>query len=1002
LAICFSAPRITVAQGPATDQHTAKTTSNLPPSNYEEETPCSGQSEGIVGSVFDYVGMTVNDIQFRCVPSSDVPGLRQFLKQGAGEPLDRYQVRNSVRALFSTDRFAQIQVEAQPAPGGKINLVFILSPNYFVNLVTVTGVPDDMSSSQVVNASKLQLGELFTKEKLEDGLQRIRQLLQDNGYFGATVTESDEKDSKTQTINVNFGITVGPRAHVGNVTVRGNPMYPLPKLFAIAHLRSGESVKGQLISNALQRLRKRYQKKGYLEAQVSIPVQQYDPSTNRVNYTLNINPGPIVDIRVQGASFSKSVLKRNIPVYEENAVDEDLLNEGRRNLRNYAQTQGYFEAEVNVKRVFEQSGNRLHIIYVVEKGDKHKLTNIYISGNKYFTREIIRERMQIQPAGRLLSQGLYSQSLLTRDEDTLGDLYRANGFAQVKINSSVRDDFGGEKGRIAVFLNVEEGPQTLVAALHVIGNTAIPESQLRGLITNTEGQPYSNSNVALDRDALLNEYFNFGFPNAQFDYATKPAGEPNRVDVTYTLHEGEQFFVNQVMVSGLNYTRPFVVQRELLVHSGDPISQTQMLDSQRQLYDLGIFNEVDTAVQNPDGNVRNKNVIFRLQEAKRYTFNYGFGFEAQTGQPAGSTQPQGETGVSPRVSFDLTRLNFRGRNHTISFKSHVGRLQQRGLINYDAPRWLSNPNLRLTLAAFYDNTLDVLTFTSQRLEGSVQLEQTLSKATTFLYRFNYRRVRASNLVITSNQIPLLSQPVRVGMPTFTYIRDRRDNPIETTRGNYSTVDLGVAGGFFGSEANFSRVLTQNSTYHPLKKKWVFARSTRVGVENLFGSSTFIPLPEEFLAGGGNSHRGFAINQAGPRDPNTGAPLGGDAVFVNNLEMRTPPVDLPYVGNAFSFVFFHDIGNVFKTPHDMLSGLTRFNQDRSNCNILSTLCDFSYMSQAIGAGIRYKTPIGPIRMDFGYNLNPPVFPVLQGDNLNPAPHVETGRHFNFFFSIGQTF
>src|SRR5581483_762151 len=129
---------------------------------------------------------------------------------------------------------------------------------------------------------------------------------------------------------------------------------------------------------------------------------------------------------------------------------------------------------------------------------------------------------------------------------------------------------------------------------------------------------------------------------------------------------------------------------------------------------------------------------------------------------------------------------------------------------------------------FYDNTLDVLTFTSQRLEGSVQLEQKISRATTLLYRFNYRRVRATNLVITTNQIPLLSQPVRVGMPTFTYIRDQRDNPIESTRGSYTTIDLGVAGGFFGSEADFSRVLVQNSTYHPVHKKWVFARATRVG------------------------------------------------------------------------------------------------------------------------------------------------------------------------------
>jgi outer membrane protein assembly factor BamA len=400
-----------------------------------------------------------------------------------------------------------------------------------------------------------------------------------------------------------------------------------------------------------------------------------------------------------------------------------------------------------------------------------------------------------------------------------------------------------------------------------------------------------------------------------------------------------------------------------------------------------------------------------VQEARRYTFNYGFGFEAQTGQPSAPTQPQGETGVSPRVSFGVTRLNFRGRDHTISFKTHVGRLEQRALVSYDAPHWLNNDKLRLTFAAFYDNSLDVVTYTANRLEGSAQIEQTWSKATTLLYRYTYSRVQATNLVPLSPNLlpPLLSQPVRVGMPSFTYIRDKRDNPIETTRGNYTTFDAGVAGGFFGSQTNFSRMLAQNATYLPFgshrsKNKWVFARSTTIGVESLFGKDQVIPLPERFLAGGSNTLRGFAINQAGPRDPATGAPVGGDALFINNLELRTPSVSLPLLGNNMGFVVFHDAGNVFATPTDLVKGFSHLSQDTSHCTVGSVSCNFNYLSQNVGAGIRYHTPIGPLRFDVGYNLNPPVFPVNQntGDQAFPYPHVETGRRINFFFSIGQTF
>ena len=193
--------------------------------------------------------------------------------------------------------------------------------------------------------------------------------------------------------------------------------------------------------------------------------------------------------------------------------------------------------------------------------------------------------------------------------------------------------------------------------------------------------------------------------------------------------------MDQVFTAGLNHTRPFIVQREIQIKPGDPLSQIDMLNTQQRLYDLGIFSQVDTAVQNPESNEREKNVLVNVQEAKRYTFNYGVGLEFQTGQPSSETnKPLGETGVSPRVSFGVTRLNFRGLNHTVTLKANVGGLQQRGLISYDAPRWFNNPNWRLTLTAFYDNTVDVTTFTSQRLEGSLQAEQTISKTSIMTYR----------------------------------------------------------------------------------------------------------------------------------------------------------------------------------------------------------------------------------------------------------------------------
>jgi outer membrane protein assembly factor BamA len=294
------------------------------------------------------------------------------------------------------------------------------------------------------------------------------------------------------------------------------------------------------------------------------------------------------------------------------------------------------------------------------------------------------------------------------------------------------------------------------------------------------------------------------------------------------------------------------------------------------------------------------------------------------------------------------------------------------------------------------------------------------------YRFTYRLVKASNIQISQNLIPLLSLPVRVGEPGLTYVREKRDNALETTRGSYTTIDGGVATSYFGSDADFSRVFFENSTYHafgrnrPGAKRFVLARSIRVGLEVPFANTinvqpgqsappntSLIPLAERFFTGGGNSHRGFGLNQAGPRDPQTGFPLGGSALFLNNLELRLPPLNLPYLQDNVSLAIFNDSGNVFTDGNDMVQSLVHWRQKNPQlCLQQSTAsqCNYNYISDAIGVGIRYRTPVGPVRFDLGYNLNPPAFPSFQtvsGSSTSTfvPQHVS---HFNVYFSIGQSF
>lgn len=986
-------------------------------------------------------GATIESIDFPNVNQKDRQMLRNILPVHAGERLDRDQLQQSMRMLFATGRFANLTVDCARTANGQIALSFANTPNFFIGLVSAEGAPGHPTQSQIVNATKLQLGELYTPEKLDRAVANVKSLLEQNEYYRGTVSYSEREIPLTQQIEITFHVHAGDPAHVGSVTIQGGGLFSAEQLQDIGHLHPGELDSAQKISDALDRIRKRYQKRNRWLAQISVASKEYSRPRNIVNYTLAIDEGPRVEIRTDGFHIRNAVLRRSIPVYEEHALDDDLLNEGRRNLLTYMQSLGYFDAKVDLERANEPETNLLRVTYRISSGERHKVAKVAITGNKYFRLQDLRALLHVQAATVSLTHGRYSEALLRNDARDIENMYRANGFEQIKVETEVEDNYKDRKNQLAILFHIDEGPQTRVGTFEIVGSTQLDNPVFQNLYTGP-GQPFSDSRIADDRDIVLNYYYDSGFPNATFEATATPAPD-HRMNVVFTIHEGERVFVDRVLVSGREYTRPYVINHELQMKAGDPLSQGDLLRTQQKLYDLGIFSQVDTAVQNPEGVEPQKNVLVQVQEAKRYTFNYGAGFEFQTGQPTiNGKQPLGTTGVSPLASLDVSRLNFRGRDHTITFESRVGELQQRGLISYDAPRWFNDPNWKLTLTGFFDHTLDVTTFTSQRLEGSVQAEQIMSQKldgtpiSVMNYRFNYRLVKATDIEVSPAEIPLLSLPVRVGEPGFGYIRDHRDNDLQTTRGSYNTVDAGVASSYFGSQADFSRILVQNSTYYPFGRangrQFVFARTTQVGLQNAFGNTIItqpgettpanlnpIPLAERFFMGGGNSHRGFGLNQAGPRDPITGFPTGGSALFLNSFELRFPPPTLPFVQNNLSFVLFHDMGNVFTDGQHMVDSLLRWHQNKSLCSqslnsVFETgatptnaaLCNYNYINHAIGLGILYRTPVGPVRLDFGYDLNPTVFPgVIQVSN-NPVTYhfvgIKQESPYNVYFSIGQSF
>jgi outer membrane protein assembly factor BamA len=433
-----------------------------------------------------------------------------------------------------------------------------------------------------------------------------------------------------------------------------------------------------------------------------------------------------------------------------------------------------------------------------------------------------------------------------------------------------------------------------------------------------------------------------------------------------------------------------------------------MTEIQRRLYSLGVFARVDAAIQDPEGETDRKYLLYNVDDARLYSMAVGFG--AELGRIGGCEtcfdDPTGHAGFSPRVSFDVTRNNLWGVTHSISLRTRFSTIDQRALLSYSWPHFRGNDNLTVSFTGLYENSRDIRTFDFKRQEGAVQLSQRFSKSITLFYRFNYRRVGISNLKITPFLIPLLSQPLRVGIGSLNFVQDRRDDPLDPHKGIYNTLDLGLADRWFGSQRNFLHFLARNATYHQLNRRLVLARSTQFGDIYGFGFNgdplDAIPLAERFFGGGGTSQRAFPENQAGPRDTSTGFPLGGTALLFNQTELR-----FPLIGDNIGGVLYHDFGNIYSS----LSSLSfRVRQRDSQ--------DFDYMVHAVGFGLRYRTPVGPVRADLGYSINPPSFFGFKGtqqDLINagvtpcsppagvPNQCVLQGvSHFQFFFSIGQTF
>lgn len=929
-----------------------------------------------------YDGENVSAVDLIANPHRDVEPLRSLVQQKAGQPYSEAKVEASIAAL--TQQFPKVQVSIVPEISG-LRLNFLLEPAYYLGVIRFAGA-EQFPYTRLLQSVDLGDQEPFDKERLPLTQESLQKFLRHNGYFQATVQITQETDDAHQLVNLTFLVHLGPQARIGTVTFQGadpaeearltRSLRSLRARFTGGLLKNGKRYTQERIKSATSLIRRTLAQQHHLASKIEELPPNYHPETNRVDIAFKTEIGPVVIVRITGAKLTwvpflaGRETKKEIPIYSEGTIDRDLVQEGQKNLVDYFQKKGY--SNVNVTTDLQRQPDKVVLVYAIDKGKKYKVSSIAFVGNSVSERELLSQ--VVVKKAHLLSHGSVSQKLLAQSVKNIEAFYNDHGYEEVKVTSETVT----HESTIDVAFHIAEGAQTLVNNVDVTGNNSVNQKELvapAGFELQA-GKPFSPRHLVNDRNRISANYLNRGYLNVEVKAAVnRDPSDPHRVNVLYAVNEHQLVRVAEAVYLGQQHTRLSLIQKTAKISAESPMKRGQMLEAESQLYDLSIFDWASVGPKKPITDQTQEDALVKVHEAKRNDIVYGFGFEVShrggsipTGTVAvpglppvqlGQYQiaPSQSTFASPQGSIEINRRNMRGLAETASASLLLSRLDQRAVTTYAQPHFFGSQWGSLSSLSIERNTENPL-FAASLGDVSFQVERVINRKTNtrLQIRYDFNKTYLSHLLVPALVLP---QDLSVHLSTFssTLIRDTRDKPLDAHRGEFQTLNLGITPTALGSSANFARLFGQYALYKPFHSI-VFANSVRLGLAKAFAGS-FVPTSQLFFSGGGTSLRGFPIDEAGPQRlvpfcgvlqgqngcVNINVPVGGNQLFILNSEARFPLKLMKALGG----VVFYDGGNVY--------GAINVNNFVHN------------YTNTIGVGLRYSTPIGPVRFDIGKNFNP---------------------------------
>ena len=940
----------------------------------------------------DFLGRTIVDVRVEVGGALySEPTVLQLIETRVGESMSMERVRESIDHLVGLGRFEDIRVFAEPSPTQPNGILvrWALVPVQRIARIEFDG---NVAFSPGTLRSEIveRVGALPVTTQVDAIVQALAAFYAERGYRRVNVQPQLRAADVPERATLTLTIDAGPRAVIGVVDIRGDAGASPDAVIADMGLERGRPYDAPAMAARVEAFEASLRERGYYEANVDVTTDFGDD--NAANLVVDIERGPRVRVVFAGDPLPENRRETLVPIRQERSVDLDLLEDASRNIEAFLRQQGYRSAEARYVR--EESPGEMVLTFTVTRGPLHRLASIDIAGNSELSRAVIAPLLALQPGEP------FSESRVATVASAVTELYRVRGFARATVKPDVQvmapvKEGGQDVRPVAVRLVVNEGPATIVGTVAIDGTAAVDESKVMSLLGLTSGRPFYRPQLDADRDAIERLYRNEGFRNVRAEVTSTLSSDGRTLDVRWVIVEGARTIVDRVLVSGNARTSADLIRGEISLQPGRPLGDDAVIESQRALAALGLFRRV-RIIELPHSGSFTRDIMIEVEEAPATTIDYGGGLEVGRRLRTGDdSQAEERIDVAPRGFFQISRRNLWGKNRSITVFTRVS-LRPRD------PGADADPG---DTGGYGLNEYRLLgTFREPRVfgrTGDVQLTGFLEQAIRSSFNFNRRGVRlafsrqfAQALTISSHYsfdqtrlfdvqiapedqllIDRLFPQVRLSAVTGSLLRDTRNDVIDPERGTLSGVEASVAARGLGSEVGFAKTSVQGFAYRRLPGRGgvTVAAGVRVGLavgfERVLEDGTVVddvPASERFFAGGNSTVRGFVLDRLGtPETLNEdGFPEGGAGLVVANVELRSA------YWKGVGAVGFFDAGNVFQAASDI---------------------SLAKLRPAAGVGLRYRSPLGPLRVDLGFNLD---------RQLLPTGERERGAVFHL--SLGQAF